>query len=247
MTLPELSVLAWIALAIGGISVGVSKTALPGSNTLGVALFAAALPARASTGTLLVLLIVGDAIALLMYRHHARLRTLVPLIPAVVVGLVAGSVFLAVADDAVTRRIIGAILLVLIAVTLWRRRRTKEDAPAGGRLMAASYGAMGGFTTMVANAGGPVMTMYFVAMRLPMKEFLGTAAWFFAAVNLVKLPFSIGLGVLTADSLLVDLVLLPTVLIGAGLGWLLVRRMNQRVFTLAVTVLTVVGAVYLLI
>lgn len=247
MTLPELSALAWVALAVGGLSVGISKTALPGSNTLGVALFAAALPAKASTGTLLVLLILGDVIALLLYRHHARVRALLPLIPAVIVGLVAGSAFLAVADDVVTRRIIGAILLVLIAITLWRRRRTRDDAPPGGRLMAASYGAMGGFTTMVANAGGPVMTMYFVAMRLPMKEFLGTAAWFFASVNLVKLPFSIGLGLLTTDALLLDLVLVPTVLAGAGIGWLLVRRMNQRVFTAAVTVLTVVGAIYLMI
>ena len=51
--------------------------------------------------------------------------------------------------------------------------------------------------------------MYFLAARFPVKEFLGTAAWFFAIVNLGKVPFSIGLGLITVPGLLVDLVLVP--------------------------------------
>lgn len=247
--MPELSIIAWAALAVGAVVVGMSKAALPGVNTIGIALFAAVLPAKQSTAALLVLLIVGDVFALLIHRRHANLRALIPLIPAVLVGIVGGYFFLEFASNAWTKRVIGVILLVVIAVTLWRRRRDARaaDAPVGGRVMAASYGAMGGFTTMVANAGGPVMSMYFLAMRFPMREFLGTAAYFFAAINLVKVPFSIGLGILSVETLLIDLFLIPAVVVGAGLGKVLLARLNQRVFDAAVIVVTILGALYLLI
>ncbi|WP_029149280.1 sulfite exporter TauE/SafE family protein [Microbacterium indicum] len=246
--MPDLSIVAWAALAVGALFVGLSKAALPGANTLAIAIFATVLPAKASTGALLLLLICGDVLALLIHRRHARWRALIPLIPAVLVGVVAGSVFLAVASDAWTKRLIGAILLVVIGITLWRRRRpAKTESRPGGRAMGAAYGSLGGFTTMVANAGGPVMTMYFLAMRFPMREFLGTAAWFFAAVNIAKLPFSIGLGIIRPQTLLMDAVLVPAVLLGAWAGWVLLKRMDQRVFEIVVTVLTVIGAVYLLV
>ncbi|MGO1410552.1 sulfite exporter TauE/SafE family protein [Microbacterium sp.] len=247
--MPELGILAWAALALGAAVVGMSKAALPGVNTIAIALFAAALPAKQSTGALLVLLIVGDVFALLIHRRHARLRALLPLIPAVIVGILLGTAFLAFADNTWTKRVIGVILLLVIAVTLWRRRteRRGDTRPPGGRMMGVSYGALGGFTTMVANAGGPVMSMYFLAMRFPMREFLGTAAYFFAAVNIAKLPFSIGLGILTVPTLLVDAVLVPAVVLGAWLGKMLLTRMNQRFFDVAVIVVTILGAVYLLI
>ncbi|MGO1851203.1 sulfite exporter TauE/SafE family protein [Microbacterium sp.] len=247
--MPELGILAWAALALGAAVVGMSKAALPGVNTIAIALFAAALPAKQSTGALLVLLIVGDVFALLIHRRHARLRALLPLIPAVIVGILLGTAFLAFADNTWTKRVIGIILLLVIAVTLWRRRteRRGDTRPPGGRMMGVSYGALGGFTTMVANAGGPVMSMYFLAMRFPMREFLGTAAYFFAAVNIAKLPFSIGLGILTVPTLLVDAVLVPAVVLGAWLGKMLLTRMNQRFFDVAVIVVTILGAVYLLI
>ncbi|MBF0815152.1 sulfite exporter TauE/SafE family protein [Microbacterium paludicola] len=244
--MPELSALAWAALALGAVAVGVSKTALPGVNTLAIALFAAVLPARASTGALLLLLIVGDWFAIWMHRKHARLRALLPLIPALAAGMVLGWIFLGFADDTWTRRVIGAILLLVIAVTLWRRWRAGEDEPRSGRVAAVAYGTLGGFTTMVANAGGPVMTMYFLAARFPVRAFLGTAAWFFAGINLAKLPFSIGLGIIQIPTVLMDLLLIPGVIAGAFLGRMLLGRLDQRTFELVVIVLTIVGALYLL-
>ncbi|MDN4477768.1 sulfite exporter TauE/SafE family protein [Demequina sp. SYSU T00039] len=242
--LPEQSVAAWVLLAVAAAVVGVSKTALPGASTLSIAAFAAVLPARQSTGTLLALLIVGDVFALWAYRRHADWRALVRLAPAVIVGVLAGVAFLALADDAAVRRLIGVILLLLIAFTLWRRRVAAQDRPHGGRIL---YGTLGGFTTMVANAGGPVMSMYFLAARLPVKTFLGTAAWFFAIVNVAKVPFSISLGLLTPAGVLLDLVLVPAVLVGALAGRALAERIDQTVFDRVVIALTLVGAVYLLI
>ncbi|SEE72658.1 sulfite exporter TauE/SafE family protein [Ruania alba] len=268
--MPELTLLAWALLAISAVLVGISKTALPGANTISIAIFAALLPARESTGALLLLLIVADMFAIWAYRKHADWTVLRRLVPTVLAGLLLGAGFLAVADDAGVRRVIGVILLLVIGITLWRRwaahRSTRggttvaptttgaptssseASTPTRGarRAQAAIYGTLGGFTTMVANAAGPVMSMYFLASRFSMKTFLGTAAWFFAVVNLVKLPFSIGLGLITGPTLLMDLALVPAVVIGALAGRWLVARMNQVLFERLVVVLTIGGAVYLL-
>lgn len=256
--MPELTALAWTLLAIGAAVVGLSKAALPGAATIAVALFAAVLPAKQSTGTILLLLIVGDAFAMLAYRRHADLRLLVRLAPAVIAGMVAGAVFLAFASDAGVRQVIGILLLLVVGVTLWRRRSptTPRESPAGTtasgdaaaarRLAAAAYGGIGGFTTMVANAAGPVMSMYFLAMRLPVQAFLGTTAWFFAIVNLAKLPFSIGLGLITGEGVMIALVLVPVVVAAAFVGRGIARRIDQVLFERIIIVLTVAGSIYLL-
>lgn len=246
--MPDLAWFAWALLALGALVVGLSKTAVPGAGTIAAALFAAVLPARESTGTLLVLLIVADLFAVTMYRRHADWRTLLRLAPAVVVGILLGVVFLAFASDLWVKRTIGVILLAVIAITLLRRRMQREVSSEGTRrVAAATYGTLGGFTTMVANAAGPVMSMYFLAARFEVKAFLGTAAWFFAIVNLFKLPFSIAIGIVTVPGLLLDLVLVPVVVAGALVGRRLAGRMPQKVFEKVVIVFTVVGAVYLLV
>ncbi len=245
----ELGPAAWILLGLGALVVGVSKTMLPGASILSIAAFAMVLPARTSTAVLLVLLIVGDVFALIAYRRHAHWPTLLRLAPAVLAGVILGAIFLTVMGDGVVRRAIGATLLLMIGVTLWQRRRTSAETPTGRRnlLTTAGYGTLGGFTTMVANAGGPVMSMYFLAMRTPVKVFLGTAAWFFAIVNLVKVPFLVGIGLLTPQTLLLNAVLAPVVVVGALVGIGLARRVSQRLFDRLIIVLTIAGSAYLLI
>ncbi|MFJ3473166.1 sulfite exporter TauE/SafE family protein [Microbacterium maritypicum] len=242
---------AWAALAVAAAVIGISKTALPGGSILAIALFAAVLPARTSTAATLLLLMVGDLFALFAYRRHAHWPTLLRLAPAVIAGLLVGFAFLALAGDGVVRRAIGVILLLMIAVTLWRRwRQSRADTaspPSSGILLAGAYGTLGGFTTMVANAGGPVMSMYFLATRTPVQVFLGTSAWFFAIINVIKVPFLAGLGLFEPPVLLMDAVLAPLVVVGALLGLRVARRMNQRVFDRIVIALTIVGAIYLLI
>jgi len=244
---PELSALGWALLALGALVIGLSKAALPGAATIAVALFAAVLPAKQSTGTILLLLIVGDVFALWAYRRHADARSLLRLVPAVLVGLLLGVVFLAVASDVGVRRVIGVILLAVVGVTLWRRRTRPDGHTAGaGRTAAVVYGGLGGFTTMVANAAGPIMAMYFLAARFEVKAFLGTAAWFFAVVNIAKVPFSIGLGLITADGLLVVAVLVPAVIAGALVGRAIASRIPQALFDRLVIGVTIAGALYLL-
>ncbi|MFJ9542893.1 sulfite exporter TauE/SafE family protein [Streptomyces sp. NPDC101225] len=252
MTLWHISGWEFAALAFAALLVGFSKTAVSGANTVSLAIFAAVLPARASTGVLLPILIVGDVLAVLTYRRHAHWPTLWRLFPAVAAGVVLGTLFLVWADDAVVRTSIGAILLLMAGVTIWRRRTAEAEqepdqvATRSGRAKARSYGVLGGFTTMVANAGGPVMSMYLLSAGFRKLGFLGTSAFFFLIVNVSKVPFSAGLGLIDGSSLLLDLALAAFVVPGAFLGKWAVNRINQRLFEQLVIAATIVGGLQLL-
>ncbi|MFC6061758.1 TSUP family transporter [Streptomyces ochraceiscleroticus] len=289
-----LGLLPLLTLAVAALLAGFSKTALSGVAAVSVALFAAVLPAKESTGALLPLLLAGDVIAVRTYRRHADRPTLRRLFPSVAAGVLAGVAFTALADDTLIRRTIGALLLTITAHHLWQRRRrtpparttppsattasatpppgtTASPTPAPPPGTAASakpatalgtamdttrphasslrtplYGLIAGFATMVANAGGPAMSLYLLASRLGMLGFLGTAAWFFFLVNAFKLPFSAALGLLTPHTLLLDAALLPALLLGAHLGRRTIHHLNQPLFTHLTLLLTTAAALNLL-
>ncbi|MEA5155338.1 sulfite exporter TauE/SafE family protein [Raineyella sp.] len=236
----HLTLVGWLLLATAAFIGGFSKTALSGATTAAVVLAALALPAKESTAVLLVMLLAGDAWALWTYGRDADWRLLVRLIPPVVVGVAAGAVFLGRVDDHLLRRTIGVILLVLLLVGLL----TRSHRP--GSWAARAYGGLAGFTTMVANAGGPAMSLYLLGARYGKLAFLGTTAWFFATVNLaLKLPVMIGLGMATRPVLLTGLVFVPVVWLGAWVGRIVVGRLDDVWFARLVTLFVVVSAVYL--
>ena len=247
--MPIFTQLEWLLLAIAACAVGLSKSGMPAFGPVPTALFATVLPAKASTGAVLGLLLVGDVIAVRMYHAHADWKILRRLVPSVVVGVLIGVVVLWFADDAAVRRIIGAILVLLVALSLTlmlRRRRAGAEPRPVPPALAHVFGPLGGFTTMVANAAGPVMSLYFVTSRLPVQAVLGTAAWFFLVVNAFKVPFSVGLGLITPQSLLLNLVLVPALLVGALIGWRVARRIPAAWFERIVLLLTLASGLYLL-
>ncbi len=238
----------WILLALAAFFSGLSKTGIAGLGVLPVALFANALPARASTGALLPLLLCGDVFGVAFYRKHADWAHLWKLFPWVVVGVVTGFLALDRISNAQVQRMIGVILLMMIALHFWRQRRSDQLAARVPHTwwFAAFTGILAGFTTMVANAAGPVMVLYLLAVGLPKLAFIGTSAWFFMLVNAFKVPFSARLGLITVDSLVVDAVLVLPMIPGALLGPVMLRHMNQKAFEWMVLVLTIVAAVRLL-
>jgi uncharacterized protein len=239
----ELGGAEWAVLGIAALLVGFAKTSIGGVAAISVALFAAVLPARESSGALLPLLITGDVLAVAAYRRHVEWPALLRLFPSVAVGVLAGAGFIAVVDDTTMRRTIGAVLLAVVTVHLWQRRRPM--APPG-RVRAVMYGLLAGFTTMVANAGGAVMALYLLSSGYSKMRFLGTAAWFFFIVNLFKVPFSAGLGLIDAGSLTLNAVLIGAVVLGGVIGRASIKRLDQKRFEQLVLVFTVVSSLNLL-
>jgi uncharacterized protein len=237
----------WFLLAVAAFSSGLSKTGIIGLGILPVALFANVLPARESTGALLPLLLCGDVFGVTFYRKHASWPHLWRLFPWVIVGVVAGYFTMGRVTDLQVRRMIGAILLIMLALQWWRRQYGDfaERLPHSA-WFAAMMGILAGFATMMANAAGPVMTIYLLAIGLPKMVFLGTAAWFFLLVNAFKVPFSVKLGLISPSSLVMDAILIVPLIPGALLGPRILQHLNQRTFENMALVLTLAGAVRLL-
>ncbi len=99
---------------------------------------------------------------------------------------------------------------------------------------------------MTANAAGPVMALYFLAARIDKDRFIGTNAWFFALVNLSKVPLAASLGLFTPQGLCLDLAMIPAVLLGAWLGTWVIGKVTQRQFEVVTMVASAVSAASLL-
>lgn len=242
----NLDAIGWVLAVAASLIFGLSKTTVAGAGILGVAIFAQLLPARESTGAVLPLLIVGDIIAVLVFRRHANWRELWRVFPLAALGVIVGTLLLGRIDDLSVKRLVGAILVVVIALEVIRRARgtvLNIQSP----WLAGIVGALAGFTTMIANAAGPIMTTYLLAMRLPKLEFVGTGAWFYLSVNLFKVPFGVGLGIINPESLVFDARLAPVVIAGALIGLPLVRRLNQVWFERIALLFAFLGGLRLLV
>jgi uncharacterized membrane protein YfcA len=214
-----------------------------------VAMFAMVYPPAASVGLVLPLLILGDVVAVKTYHRHAIWSHLWRLFPWAASGIVIGYFTAGYLNDhfqpQATGRLIGAILVAMVALHLWRKKADEEDIP-DGIVFAAVMGLLAGFTTMVANAAGPIMIMYLLAMRLPKMAFIGTGAWYYFILNTFKVPFQWELGSITNASLLMDAALAPFVIGGALWGKAVLPKINQQLFENVALVFTVVAGLKLL-
>jgi uncharacterized membrane protein YfcA len=243
--------LQWICAVLGALMVGISKAGITGLSVLSVALFTHVFPSsKQASGLVLPLLIFGDIVAVLSYRAHTQWRFLWKLIPWTAAGVVLGYIALGHMSDSTARIMIGVIIVSLCVLSYWRRyltAQTEETAGTWHWTLAAGLGITAGFITLIANAAGPLMAIYFVAMRLPKMQFVGTAAVFFMALNLFKVPFMVKLGLITQQSFEFNLMLAPAVLLGAFGGRWLLMRINQQLFERLVLGLSALAGVLLIV
>ena len=155
-------------------------------------------------------------------------------------------------NDLAVKRLIGGILVTLVLLHLWRRSRNRVSDNSNGsgladhRRLAILAGICAGFTTMIANAAGPIMILYLLAMRLPKMEFIGTSAWYFLVLNLFKVPFSYSLGLINPSSLRIDLPLAPFAMIGALFGRAIIQHIDQALFEKLALILTLAAGIRML-
>jgi uncharacterized protein len=227
----SLTTLQWVCAVLGALMVGVSKTGVSGLSILAVALFASVFPStKQASGLILPLFIFADIVAVLSYRTHTQWRCLWRVFPWTALGVVIGFFALGHISDHATRLLVGAIIVTLTALSVWRRRRPRSAEDTLHWSAAPFVGVVAGFVTLIANAAGPLMAVYLLAIRLPKMQYVGTAAMFFLLLNLFKVPFMAGLGLVNADSFRFNLLLLPAVLLGTLLGRWLLKRIDQSLF-----------------
>jgi uncharacterized protein len=231
MHFPELTSSQWLLAMLAALCAGLAKSGFSGIGMLTVLLMARVVPAYESTGIVLPLLICGDIFAVGAYRKHAKWGHIWKILPPALAGICAGYFLMPHIPRRIFGPVIGGIVLTMVLLQYLRQFRPATFAAMPHtRWFAWVMGAWSGVTTMMANAAGPVTALYLLAVNLPKYELVGTGAWFFLIINIVKLPFSSSLGLVNRDSLALNIALVPFVFAGIFLGRILIRHVPQRLF-----------------
>jgi uncharacterized protein len=213
------------------ILVGMSKGGFGGAMALvGVPLMALTMSPVQAAAIMLPILIVMDIVSLWSWRGQRDPTTLLYMLPGAIVGIAIGWLLAAIVTVAAVRLIVGVVALMFFlrwaAQQLGRRTTVRQH----GALAGSFWGAIAGFTSFVAHAGGPPYQVYALALGQPPAIYVGTSVIFFAIVNAVKLVPYFALGQFDTTNLAASAVLLPVAPVATLLGAWLVRRMKAEVF-----------------
>lgn len=238
----------WFAISIAALSIGMSKTGVQGMMLMIVPLMAMAFGAKESTGVILPMLCMADIIAVAYYKRIADWKIVVKLLPTAILGF-----FIAIGVDSMIpsgqfRKLMGWTLMLALAVMIWSEIFGKENKWSKKWWYAAIFGLLGGFTTMIGNAAGPVMSVYLLSMRKEKMEYIGINAWFFLVVNLLKVPLQAFVwDNITLDSFLLNIAMLPVIGVGAFLGIRIVKLLPEKVFRRFIQIVTVISVLMMII
>lgn len=241
--LPHFTNAQWMLAVFGAFCIGFAKAGFPGAGLANVLIMAHLFGAKESTGVVLPMLICGDILSVFAFHQHAQWKTIWRMLPPTLVGIVAGWGLMHWLTKAAYGPVIGWIVLFLAALQAWRRWKPGafEHVPHS-QTFGWGMGGACGFTTMVANGAGPVMTLYFLARRTPKYELVGTMAWFFLIVNVIKVPFSVDLGLIYGSSLLFNLMLVPAIAVGIFTGRRLIKLVSQDLFEILLLVFAFIAS-----
>lgn len=234
-----------ILIALSAFIIGLSKAGLKGIDMLNVTIMTIVFGGKASTGIVLPLLCVADILAVKYYHRHAQWPHVIKLMPWMVIGILVGVFVGKDLNEAIFRKVMATIIVLTVVIILIIEFRKTMVVP-GNKLFTACMGLVSGFTTMLGNLAGAFSNIYFLAMRLPKNDFIGTGAWIFLIINLFKLPFQVFYWKnITTSSLLTDLALVPFLVLGFWCGIKLVARIKDDLYRQVVIVLTLIGAIFI--
>lgn len=247
MQLSELSFAQILLVFIAAAGIGFSKSGFAGVGMIHVVIFAFVFGARLSTGILLPLLIVGDLCAVKLFGAQVQWPYIRRLLVPALIGVIVGWQLLDRLDESSFKPLVGSIILALTSMQWMRiwRPRLFENVPHA-HWFAWSLGLLAGITTMLANAAGPVIALYLLAVALPKYQLIATSAWFFLILNVLKLPFSASLGLIDSSTLLLNVAFAPAVALGMIVGRWLVHRIPQRLFDSILLIITAAAALRLI-
>jgi len=242
----ELTTMQWFLALLSACIIGVSKSGIKGIAIVIVTLMALAFGAKQSTGLIVPLLIVGDIFAVFYYSKHAQWKYIVRFLPWMMLGVLIGVFIGKDLDELTFKNSMAIVILGSIIMMYWWDRKKSKNVPTHWAF-AGSMGIMAGITTMIGNLAGAFSNIFFLAMRLPKNEFIGTAAWLFFIINIFKLPFHIFVWkTITLDSFILNLKLIPGILIGLFVGVFLVNKIKEEFYRKMILFLTALGSLLIL-
>lgn len=219
---------AYLCIAIAALLIGFSKTSVGGFGILAIPLMAIGFPGKESTGVVLPLMVFADLLAVVYYRRHCDWKVLLTFFPITAVGVLIGFFILDKVPDRVFNLVLGVTILAMLGLGIVTENISLRATHRWGQTVL--FGLLAGIATMLANAAGPLLGIYFLQLGLDKTAFVGTRSWYFLLLNVFKLPFSASIGLITPDSLALNATCIPLVILGGWIGVKVIKVMNDRVF-----------------
>ncbi len=242
----ELSTTQWIAVFFAVFLLGLAKSGIKGIGIIIVVIMALVFGEKASTGILLSLLISADILAVIYYNRHARWQFIKNLMPWMVLGVLAGVWIGNDISEDLFKKMMAIIIIGSVLLMFYFENKKTITIP-DNLWFSSSAGFLAGFSTMIGNLAGPISNIYFLAMRLPKNEFIGTAAWMFFIINIFKLPFHIFVWkTINKETLVLNSVMIPVLIIGFYLGIRIVKLISNINYRRFILIVTAIGGLILL-
>ncbi len=237
----------WWVMILCAVLIGFTKTSFAAIGTIVVPIMALAFGAKPSTGLLLPILCLADLGAIVYYRRSCSWSHLVRLLAWAVVGLFVGVAVDHFIPSAWFRYLLAFSILLSVAVLVVNQMKKRTDEKPKKRWVLALYGIAGGFSTMIGNAAGPIMSVYLLSVKMPKLLFVGTSAWFFMAINYIKMPLQIWVwDNIHLDAIIIGASMIPFIAIGSALGIYLVKIVPEELYRKLVIWITLFSALVLL-
>ncbi|MBU3092006.1 sulfite exporter TauE/SafE family protein [Clostridium sp. CM028] len=244
----NLSTMQWICLIISAVLVGVSKTGISGFLMPVIPIIASVFGGKESTGVILPILVIGDVFAVYYYNRHAKWENIKKLLPWTIIGLLLGVIVGNFINDKQFKAVISISVLLCLVALIYTEKKGENIKVPTNKWFYAMAGIATGFTSMIGNAAGPIFSVYLLTMNFKKNDFMGTTAWFFLLVNLAKLPLQILFWHNIAfKTVLLSIGMVPAIALGALLGMLMIKKINEKNFRYIIIIMTFIAAVRLLV
>jgi uncharacterized protein len=233
---------------LGAFLIGLSKAGFAaGLGMLTTPLVAAAVPARQAIGLILPLLCVADALAIGLYWRKWDAAAVRYPTAGALAGIAAGMLFVTSVSNQALALAIGIVGLAMTLLLMIRARWFPHATYRPRIVDGLAVGIAAGFASTIAHAAGPILALFLLAQRMSKEAFVASNAVFFTAINLLKVPPYVASGLITRETLWLDLWLLPMIPIGVVAGWAANRLLPQRHFDAIVYVLLLVASLQLIV
>jgi len=231
---------------IAAFILGLTKAGFKGLGFFVVVLLAIIYDAKASTGILMPLLILADIMAITYYKKHVHWDVLWKLLPVIVIGILIGVIVGDSIPIDIFKNLMATIILIS-GISMFVLDKIDIKDISDNKIFSWTIGLATGFTTMVGNLAGGFANLYFLTLKVPKNIFIGTSAWLFFFVNLIKLPFHVFVwGTVNTSSFQTSLNLAPSLIIGFLCGIYLVKFIPNGIFRKYIIVVTIIGAILIL-
>jgi uncharacterized membrane protein YfcA len=247
-TIFNLAINQWIWIIVAAFCIGFSKTGISSFVMPAIPIIASIFGGKGSTGMILPMLLVGDVFALYYYNRHAEWSNIKKLLPWTLVGLILGVVVGNYVSDKQFKAFIAISVLICLIILIYTEKKGENLKIPKNAFLYALTGILCGFTSMIGNAAGPIFSVYLLAKGFKKNDFMGTTAWFFFIVNLTKVPLQIIFWHnIPVQTVLLTITIIPAIAIGAILGVVIIKKLNEKLFHMLIIAVTAIAAIRLLI